>query len=92
MTNAEIILGECALRGIYEKVGTYQFWAKQGRQVKKGQKALFETRIWKPRKKKPKENEEGADDNKDKKHGDFYLCRAFFFGESQLEELELKNA
>ena len=50
MTNLQIILTECELNGITEAVDTYQGWARSGKQVKKGSKALFQTKIWKPRK------------------------------------------
>lgn len=46
-TNNQIILMECATRGIVEPVHTYAKWQELGFQVQKGQKALFKTAIYK---------------------------------------------
>ena len=47
MTNSQIIDTKKSLRGITEEVRTYQGWKKDGRQVAKGEKAIFGTRIFK---------------------------------------------
>lgn len=57
MTNAEIIATECSLRGIMEEVHTFQRWKAMGYMVKKGEKAVFKTTIWKAVPKKDEENE-----------------------------------
>ena len=57
MTNAEIIATECSLRGITEEVHTFQRWKAKGFMVKKGEKAVFKTTIWKAVPKKDEENE-----------------------------------
>lgn len=83
MTNAQIIETECILNGVTELVDTYQGWARAGKQVKKGSKALFQTRIWKPRKKtKTVVTEEMTEEEMKSK---FILVKASFFGISQVE-------
>lgn len=84
MTNLQIILTECELNGITELVDTYQGWARAGKQVKKGSKALFQTRIWKPRKNSSKEKvtEETTEEELKSK---FIMVKASFFGLSQVE-------
>lgn len=78
LTNNEIIMGECVLRGIVEEVHTYAGWKARGKQVQKGQKALFEASIWK--KGKDKEDRETGEI----KPGRMFLTKAFFFGASQV--------
>lgn len=83
MTNMQIIATECALNGITEMVDTYQGWSRNGKQVKKGSKALFQTRIWKPRKNsKAKVTEETTEEELKSK---FIMVKASFFGLSQVE-------
>lgn len=83
MTNLQIILTECELNGITELVDTYQGWARNGKQVKKGSKALFQTRIWKPRKNsKATVTEETTEEELKSK---FIMVKASFFGLSQVE-------
>jgi len=77
MTNTEIINGNCILAGIMEPVDTYPGWKASGYQVKKGSKAVFKTKIWKPCKVK---NEKTGE--KEKK---LLLVNASFFTESQVE-------
>lgn len=82
MTNAQIIIMACVLNGVEEEVDTYAGWARKGRQVQKGQKALFKTSIWKPRKgAKVTAEDEAADD--EAKKGKFVLVTGHFFGISQ---------
>ena len=80
------------MRGITEDVHTYAKWKSLGYQVKKGEKALFQTMLWKKKTKKSKkententenvENEEG----KEKKNNDyFFLAKSSMFGRSQVE-------
>ena len=91
-TNKEIIMAEVLTRGITEDVHTYSMWKSLGYQVKKGEKALFQTMLWKKKTKKSKkententenvENEEG----KEKKNNDyFFLAKSSMFGRSQVE-------
>lgn len=88
-TNQEIIFNEVLMRGITEDVHTYAKWKSLGYQVKKGEKALFQTMLWKKKTKKSKkentenvENEEG----KEKKNNDyFFLAKSSMFGRSQVE-------
>lgn len=83
MTNMQIIETECVLRGITENVNTYQGWARNGQQVKKGEKALFQTLIWKPRKNvKVEATEEMTEEEMKSK---FIMVKAYFFGMSQTE-------
>lgn len=92
ITNQEIIFNEVLMRGITEDVHTYAKWKSLGYQVKKGEKALFQTMLWKKKTKKSKkententenvENEEG----KEKKNNDyFFLAKSSMFGRSQVE-------
>lgn len=37
----------CAMNGITEEVHTFQRWKSKGFSVKKGEKAVFKTSIWK---------------------------------------------
>ena len=78
MTNAEIITGNCILTGISEPVDTYPGWKAKGYQVKKGSKAVFKTKIWKPCKTK---NEKTGE--KEKR---LLLVNASFFTKSQVEK------
>ena len=82
MTNTQIIATECALNGITELVDTYQGWARAGKQVKKGSKALFQTKIWKPRKNSKAVTEEMTEEELKSK---FIMVKASFFGLSQVE-------
>ena len=86
-------MAEVLTRGITEDVHTYSMWKSLGYQVKKGEKALFQTMLWKKKTKKSKkddtenkvenvENEEG----KEKKNNDyFFLAKSSMFGRSQVE-------
>ena len=87
MTNREIIMGECALRGITEEVHTFSKWKSMGRIVKKGEHALFDTTLWKfkARAKDIEEDKEVQVEN-----GKMFLAKAFLFGKSQTEVM--KNA
>ena len=52
-TNAEIILGAMMLAELDPEtviVDTYAGWSRKGYQVKKGETAVFKTKIWKPSK------------------------------------------
>ncbi|MCC8157273.1 MAG: hypothetical protein LIO54_08360 [Oscillospiraceae bacterium] len=73
MTNAQIITGEMILNGIMEEVDTYAGWLRRGYQVQKGQKAKFQTKIWKPVKSK-----------KDEDDTELILVKASFFAKSQV--------
>lgn len=89
MTNLEIIETARVMHGVPVnlEVDTYAGWKRHGYIVKRGEKALFSTKIWKPCKVKPK----GADDNdevKETKNGTrMYLVPASFFSNEQVEEL-----
>lgn len=74
MTNKEILNYHIELLHIDEPVDTYAGWKRAGYQVKKGAKALFKARIWKPI--KDKETEEKK----------LILVTAAYFGKSQVEE------
>lgn len=92
MTNAQIINEVTEALNIMEEVNTYQGWQRAGLQVKKGSKALFQTKIWMPRKKPSKaklaamtKEERKAEEEK----GDFYMVKASFFGMSQCEVVKV---
>lgn len=83
-TNREIIAFECALRGIAEPVKTLPQWNAIGYRVKKGQKALFVAKIWKPcKQKKIIDDETGEEVKRPKK---LILVNAGFFGLSQVAQ------
>ena len=84
MSNTEIIVAEKVLRNITEEVHTYAKWQQLGYQVKRGEKALIQTRLWKKVKsKKDLENVE----NKDDVQGNFRLVKASLFSRSQVEKI-----
>ena len=88
MTNAEILNTECVLHNITEAVDTFAGWKRKGYSVKKGEHAVFKTRIWKPNSKKRKE-EDSTEDDKDKKpYARMYMVKAAFFTASQVEPIE----
>ncbi len=80
MTNLQIIAGAITLYGITEEVDTYAGWQRRGYQVQRGQKALFNTKIWKPCKWK-KVKEESAESETGTP---LILVNASFFGLSQV--------
>lgn len=80
MTNDELILRAMLEHGVDEPVDTYQGWKRLGYQVKKGNKALFSTVIWIPRKKQVK-----TDDDAENKKRNFFMRKSAFFGKSQVE-------
>lgn len=80
MTNMQIIMGAMVMYGVTEAVDTYAGWKRKGYQVKRGEKAKFNTKIWKPcGKRKAEDNEEDT-----KK---LILVNASFFVKSQVEEV-----
>lgn len=83
MTNISIIITECEIHGITEEVATYQEWQRRGYQVQKGQKALFDTMIWMPRKKGV--NQDDSADVTEENKSRFFMKKAYFFGESQVQ-------
>lgn len=51
MSNVEILINECTLKGFEydgENLKTYQEWKKEGYQVQKGEKAFLQTKLWIP--------------------------------------------
>lgn len=90
ITNKEIISLEMATRGIEEEVHTFAMWKSLGYQVKKGEKALFQTMLWKMKKGKKQDNnnEEQQDNNKEKEvknYNNFFMAKSSLFGRSQVE-------
>ena len=87
ITNKEIISLEMATRGIEEEVHTFAMWKSLGYQVKKGEKALFQTMLWKMKKGKKQDdnNEEQQDDKEVKKYNNFFMAKSSLFGKSQVE-------
>lgn len=84
MSNNEIIMSEKILKGINEDLHTYQKWQSLGYQVKKGEKAILQTRLWKKVKsKKDLENVENVEDVQ----GNFRLVKASLFSRSQVEKI-----
>lgn len=85
MTNVDIIAAEVVARGIKEEVHTFSKWKSLGFIVKKGEHALFETKLW-----KFKTKDSNVEDTEEEQieHGRMYLTRAFLFGKSQVEEVK----
>ena len=94
-TNVEIIEAECLLNGIIEEVHTYAKWKSLGFQVKRGEKAIIQTMLWKKVNKKAKEEnteEKGAENTEEKgaeekKSRNFYKVKSNLFGRSQVEPI-----
>lgn len=93
MTNAEIIVGAmlmAELDPMEVTVDTFAGWKRKGYSVKKGEKAVFKTKIWKPSKYSKKEIEEAAEE-KDVVIPDtakkLILVTASFFTDEQVEKL-----
>lgn len=88
MTNIEIIAAAAATAKIPADmpINTYAGWKRSGFQVKRGEKAVFQTKIWKPCKAKKKEQTEtedtGTRDNKK-----LILVNASFFTAEQVSEI-----
>ena len=87
ITNKEIISLEMTTRGIDEEVHTFAKWKSLGYQVKRGEKALFQTMLWKMKKSKKQDNndEEQQDDKEVKKYNNFFMAKSSLFGKSQVE-------
>ena len=87
ITNKEIISLEMATRGIEEEVHTFAKWKSLGYQVKRGEKALFQTMLWKMKKGKKQDdnNEEQQDDKEVKEYNNFFMAKSSLFGRSQVE-------
>ena len=101
VTNVEIIAAECLLNGIIEEVHTYAKWKTLGYQVKRGEKALIQTMLWKKvtKKKGAEDTEDTAEKNgaeektaedgaEKKKSRNFYKVKSSLFGRSQVEPIK----
>ena len=82
MSNLEILEMEKMLNEVDEEVDTYAGWKRRGYQVKKGSKALFQTKIWKPFY-KAYTTEDGEEEEKMR----MFKVKASFFGKSQVEAI-----
>lgn len=91
MTNAEIIASECAKREIEQEVHTFAKWKSKGFKVKKGEKALFDTMLWKFSEKGKPQQEESSEVKEDKAFRSMYMTKSYLFGESQVERIEDSN-
>jgi len=89
MTNLQIIEKEKTITNITEDVKTYQGWKRAGYRVKKGSKASFQTKIWKPTKISKKKVKDEETEEKDNRY--FILVKAYFFTESQVQLEEVKK-
>lgn len=78
MTNAQIIQTNAALSGIMEPVDTFPGWNAAGYRIKRGSKAVFSTKIWKPCKAKNPKTGEPTEK--------MLLVNASFFSLSQVEK------
>jgi hypothetical protein len=104
MTNEKIITelamqlyGEDAVikmleAGIEPPLHTLQGWSKRGYKVKKGEHAVFETRLWRRKKNNSKESSETEDEEQNAlPDRNFYMCKSFLFGAEQVERMEAGN-
>ena len=82
MNNMDIINAAKAANNINEEVHTYVGWKNRGHVVRKGEHALFKTKIWLMTKENV-EVEEGVFEWCDR----FVMTQAAFFGESQVTKL-----
>jgi hypothetical protein len=82
MTNLQILQEECATRGITEEVHTFAKWKSLGYKVKQGEKALFNTMLWKHSTKVVKN-----DEDEEEKKTSMYMTKAFLFGRHQVEKI-----
>lgn len=88
MTNKEIILENLILLKldpITTFVDTFAGWNRRGYKIKKGEKVIFKTKIWKPSRKKVKN-----DDGEDEYIENMILVNAAFFKANQVEKEEVK--
>lgn len=91
MTNFEIIAQACALANIAvdTEVDTYAGWSRKGYTVKRGEHAVFKTKIWKPcKRKKDAEQTENAEQTEANSKR-LILVNAAFFTDEQVEKKEV---
>ena len=94
MTNFQLIANAAIADGLYTReeiiahleergelpLHTFAEWKNRGFTVRKGEHAKLTCQIWKPRTKK-----EAAPEDDGEKQSGFYLAKAFFFTEEQVE-------
>ena len=94
MTNAEIItiaMIGAELDPMEVEVDTFAGWKRRGFIVKKGQKAVFQTKIWKPCKFKKEEAEQKDDaEQTEQNRKKLILVNASFFTDEQVERVVKK--
>jgi len=78
MSNSEIIKNCMMFAGIEGPVDTVPGWNSEGYRIKKGSKAVFKTKIWKPCKTKDPKTKEPKEK--------LLLVNAAFFTASQVEK------
>ena len=104
MTNLEIVTTVAVANGLYTEeelvefydemdmmpLQTYQEWKRSGYQVKKGEKAMIQTKLWKknPKYQPSTEETEETEDEEQKKQRAFYLTKAFLFNFNQVEAIK----
>lgn len=89
MTNAQIICTEMLKHGLdIEKmrVDTYIGWRRKGYIIKRGEKAVFTTYIWKPCHKKHAENTEESQALNENSYDYMMLVKAAFFTNEQVQK------
>ena len=86
MKNVEIIAMAKAANNLPEEleVNTLPGWNRAGKKVKSGEKALFSTKIWKPKTKKTPKLDEDGEPIEESTNGRMYLVKAYFFSEEQV--------
>lgn len=98
MTNANIItlaMLNAKLDPMTVVVDTYAGWKRKGYAVRRGEKAVFQTKIWKPIKQLSKQEQaemEKADESTRKQYRKLWLVNAAFFTAEQVEKKEVQDA
>lgn len=82
MTNVEIIMHERLIHGIKEDLNTFLEWKRLGYRIKKGEKAVVQTKLWKKVKHKVR-----LEDDQEEVQSKFVLVPAYLFTRSQVQKL-----
>lgn len=106
MTNFEIITKEAIRNGIYTKeeaeaiisqgyrlpLHTFAEWKALGYSVRKGERAKMTCQIWKYNEKATaKQNTDNNESEPEENGGHYYLTKAFFFTDEQVEKRTADN-
>lgn len=68
-----------------EMLHTFQFWKQSGYSVKKGEKAICQTRLWKYTNRATASELEDAQENDIDTTGRFFLAKSYLFSSRQVQ-------